>query len=324
MPDAPVVSIVIPTHKRPQILRKCLEHLERQTIIDQIEVIVVNDGDELKIDPSTGSTELVLSQPKDSPQAGSGGELRIPIRVLNVSPCHQGTARNCGVRLASGRFVLFIGDDIFLASDACEKHVDILNSQFSILNSIAVLGFTTWDPACGITPVMKWLERSGWQFGYPMLRPFVHSIIPSAIQHRFTYTSHISLPTEIARQFPFREDVTLYGWEDIEWGWRLAKAGVRLFYEPDAKALHHHHITLEDSLKRMETLGRSAVVMEKLVPELELVPKGWKKWKYRIAAMLPGMRGRHSKAFLKGIATGIHSQVFRQRFSRIGSKEDLM
>ena len=292
MHTTPLLSIVIPTHKRPAILRQCLDHLGRQTIAEQIEVIVVNDADEWKVE---------------------SGKWKVDLKIFNIPQCHQGTARNYGVQQASGKFVMFIGDDIFLAPDACEKHLTILNSQFSILNSTAVLGFTTWDPACVITPVMRWLERSGWQFGYPMISRFAHQIIPSSIQHKFTYTSHISLPTKIAKKFPFREDVTLYGWEDIEWGWRLKEAGVKLFYEPDAKALHHHHMTMEDSLKRMETLGRSAVVMEKLLSKDEaafrrmeelaagVVPRGWKRFKYQIALLLPGMRGAHARAFLCGI-----------------------
>ncbi len=166
---------------------------------------------------------------------------------------------------------------------------------------MAVVGFTTWDPALPITPVMRWLEQSGWQFGYPMIEQYAHGFIPSDIQQRFTYTSHISLPTEIARQFPFREDVTLYGWEDVEWGLRLKKAGVRLFYEPDARALHHHPMTLEASLKRMRTLGISVVTIEKIEPELHVVPRGWKRWAYWAIALLPTMRGRHARAFLRGV-----------------------
>ncbi|NOS67492.1 MAG: glycosyltransferase family 2 protein [Candidatus Peribacteraceae bacterium] len=281
--EAPILSVIIPAHNHPEILRKTLEHLERQTIADQIEVIIVNDGEKLTLRQTQGKSE------------------KLDLRILDVPPCHQGTARNIGAKLAHGKYVMFIGDDIFLAPDACEKHVHSLDSRFSDLR-FAVLGFTTWDPACGITPTMRWLERTGWQFGYPMIKRHAHHFLPSRVQHRFTYTSHISLPTKIARKFPFREYVTLYGWEDIEWGLRLKNAGVKLLYEPGATALHHHHITLKDSLKRMETLGRSAVVMERLVPELKLVPRGWKKRKYRIAAMLPGMRGAHARSFLQGLA----------------------
>ena len=180
---------------------------------------------------------------------------------------------------------------------------EISNFQFPIFNSPrAVLGYTEWDPTLEITPVMHWLDRTGWQFGYRFLQPYIHSYIPKEIQHRFTYTSHISLPREVALRFPFREDVSLYGWEDVEWGWRLAKGGIPLYYEPDARAFHHHHMTLEDSLKRMETLGKSAVIVEGLNPALTLTPKGMKRMAYRMLSLLPTMKGTHAKALMKGMA----------------------
>lgn len=280
--------MVIPTHKRPKILRRCLEHLERQTVADQIEMIVVSDGH----DPETAGVCQTMTNDQSLRKWKS-------FKFFEVPKSQQGVARNRGVQEARGEFILFIGDDIFLAPDACAMHLEHLAHVDHVDH--LVLGSTTWDPAVGITPAMRWLEKTGWQFGYPMIERYAHDFIPANRQHRFTYTSHISLPTEIARQFPFREDVTLYGWEDIEWGWRLKNAGIKLFYEPDARALHHHHITTEESLKRMETLSRSAVMMEKLVPELRLVPRGWKLLKYRLAAMLPGMRGSHIRAILTGI-----------------------
>ena len=307
--SSPLLSVIIPTHNRPEILRACLEHLERQTIADQLEVIVVSDG------PDEQTKSIVVGALHAMPL----------VKYFDIPKSHQGVARNRGMQEATAPVILFIGDDIFLASDACALHLQAHSSPLPRRAErgvgeglgVGVLGFTTWDPAVGITPVMEWLEHSGWQFGYPMIEPFNHSTIPSAIQHHFTYTSNISLPTAIAKKFPFREDVTLYGWEDVEWGWRLknaglppgalggAQGGVELFYEPDARALHHHHMTMEDSLKRMETLGKSAVIMDRIAPELHLVPRGWKLLKYRIASLLPTMRGRHSRAFVRGCASAV-------------------
>lgn len=217
------------------------------------------------------------------------------VKYFEIPKSQQGVARNRGVEEATAERVLFIGDDIFLDRHACEKHADAVG---------AMLGYTTWDPAVGVNNVMSWLEESGWQFGYPLLAPYVHQVVPRNMQARFTYTSNISLPRMIAKQIPFRSDVTLYGWEDIEWGTRLMKENVPLFYEPDAKALHHHHITLEQSLQRMETLGKSAVMIEKIAPELNVVPKGLKRMMYEVAAMIPGLSGAHRKAFLSGIKKG--------------------
>ncbi len=296
----PLLSVIIPTHKRADILKECLHHLERQTIADRIDVIVVSDGRDDK-------TVALFAN----------AAFRIPVRFFEIGKSQQGSARNEGLQHAQGTYVLFIGDDIFLAPDACEKHLEshercelsALDYEHQLKSHTAVrkavLGFITWDPAVGITPVMTWLEQSGWQFGYLDLNirhaAGAEPFIPHRLQHRYTYTSNISLPLDLAKQHLFRTDVHLYGWEDIEWGMRLRNAGVRVFYEPDAKALHHHRITLEESLKRMEILGRSAVEIQEKVSEFDRVPRGWKLFLYRIAAMLPTMAGRHRKAFLKGL-----------------------
>lgn len=280
----------------------------------EIEVIVVSDGHD---DKTAALFVKNQSQSEEGQGEGQGRELTIPVQYFEIEKSQQGVARNEGVKHAKGEYVLFIGDDIFLEPDACEMHlrvyqelgirtlelgdgaIPIPNTQYP--SPCAVLGFTTWDPAAHITPVMRWLEKSGWQFGYPRISRYSGQLIPENIQHRFTYTSHISLPLSVAKELPFRTDVHLYGWEDIEWGRRLKNAGVRLVYEPAARALHHHHLTLEDSLRRMKTLGRSAVEFQKTVPGFDRVPTGWKLLAYKIFALFPTMAGRHRRAFLDGV-----------------------
>ncbi len=279
----PALSIVIPTYKRAPILRECLQRIEAQTIKDRIEVIIISDGH----DDETAALFNKHTQ------------YAIPnTQFFEIPKSQQGVARNRGIERATGNIILLIGDDIFLAPDACEAH---LRAHQQLQTSSAVLGYTEWDPAMDITPVMKWLDKTGWQFGYPLLHTYIHSYIPQNIQHRFSYTSHISLPREVALKFPFREDVTLYGWEDIEWGWRLSQSGIPLYYEPNANAFHHHRMTLADSLRRMETLGTSATIVEKMNPELHLVPHGIKRMGYRLSSLLPTTKGRHAGAFLRGV-----------------------
>ena len=275
------LSIVIPTYRRPQILKKCLDHIEQQTIANQIEVIVVSDGEDME-------TATVVRN----------ANLPIPAQYFSVKKSQQGTARNRGVLEAKSPLILFIGDDIFLEPDACAIHLQSQNRQ----TDNAVLGFVTWDPSVGITPVMRWLERSGWQFGYPHIAQYANDAVPSALQHRFTYTSHISLPTEIARAHPFREDLMMYGWEDMEWGARLRNAGIRLMYMPQARALHHHHLSMNDSLRRMHTLGKSAKYLERKLNEFDRIPRGMKLRLQTLQALLPTMAGKHRRAFLQGLA----------------------
>ena len=274
------LSIVIPTHGRPATVGECLRRIEAQTARERLEVIVVSDGPD-------GATAQVVR----------GHSWAMPVQYLEIPKAQQGAARNRGVREALGARVLFIGDDIFLALDACERHIAMHEGY----PNAAILGFTTWDPAASITPVMHWLEQTGWQFGYPAIARYAGEPLPRAMQHRFTYTSHVSVPRAIAAAHPFREDVTDYGWEDIAWGLDLADAGVALVYEPRAAALHHHHLTLEESLRRMRTIGASAARMAALDPRFDRVPTGWKLLAYRLLALLPTLRGRHARALLQGL-----------------------
>ncbi len=277
----PTLSVVIATHKRADILKQCLDALATQTIAVELDVIVISDGHD-------SDTALLFDHP----------EWKMSVTFFEIAKSQQGVARNRGVEKAKAPLILFINDDIFLAKNACEMHVAV---HGKIGRDAAVLGFTTWDPSLSITPAMKWLESTGWQFGYSMLAPFQHTFVPSDRQERFAYASNISVPTSVAKKFPFREDVTLYGWEDVLWGRQLKDAKIPLYYEPDASAYHCHYITLEDSLERIETLGQSLLHLTKIAPELDRMPTGWKLLAYRLIALTPTIRGRHYRAFLRGL-----------------------
>jgi glycosyltransferase involved in cell wall biosynthesis len=277
------LSIIIPTYKRTDTLRKCLDCIAAQTLKD-LEVIVVSDG------PDEKTSEMLMNL-----------EWPFELQHFAIPKSQQGVCRNRGVEKARGEYALLIGDDIFLAPDACERH---LHAHEKSESDIAVLGFTTWDPSLNVTPLMKWLETSGVQFGYPKIAQYRHQLLPSDQQHWFTYTSNFSLSAKLLFQNKFREDVQLYGWEDMEWGKRLAEADIPVFYEPDAKGYHHHQLSNVEVWQRSKLLGKSAVVMEKIVPSLQLTPKGFKKLAYILLSLLPTYRGKHCRAFLRGMKKG--------------------
>lgn len=237
----------------------------------------------------------------DDPQfetLANTNDFQINIDFETIAPCQQGVARNRGVEKARSSTVLFIGDDIFLKEETCALHESIQRNRGT---PTAVLGSTMWDPDIEVTEVMEWLMQSGWQFGYPKIEKYAGDVLPTRIQHQFAYTSHISVPREVALRLPFLEDINLYGWEDVEWGIRLREEDVPVYYEPNAKAYHHHTMTLEDSLERMETVGESAVLIKQIAPDFDRLPHGWKKVAYHIFSKFPTMAGKHRKAFLRGI-----------------------
>jgi glycosyltransferase involved in cell wall biosynthesis len=88
------VSVVIPTYRRPQLLKKCLEALLEQTITD-FEIIVVSDG------PDSATADLIYSI-----------QAQVPVRYLPL-PKKKGpaAARNYGWQNAEAEIIAFTDDD---------------------------------------------------------------------------------------------------------------------------------------------------------------------------------------------------------------------
>lgn len=260
------LSVIIPTYNRAKILKTCLERLIIQEGVD-FEIIVVDDG-------STDHTADVVSEVKmRKPRTD------VPITYIYQENAHQGAARNNGAKKATGDILLFIGDDIFAEPGFLMQHMNIhtLHSE----EQTVVLGHTTWDPELEITPYMKFLESSGWQFAYHLLKPgFTDHPEP----YKFFYMSNLSMKKSLFEKEQFNLKFKQYGWEDTELGYRCwAKHELRLYYEPDAKALHHHYMDDSALPKRMQTVGRSAVLFQKLQPKVEVMPKGLKALLIKIA-----------------------------------------
>ncbi len=91
------ISIVVPTHDRPQSLQRLLSSLECQKGAPR-EVIVVDDG-------SADATRAILDQWQVAPHPFAA------IAFSNPSAGGPGKARNIGVQLASGTAVAFTDDD---------------------------------------------------------------------------------------------------------------------------------------------------------------------------------------------------------------------
>ena len=94
----PSVSIVIPTYRRPHLLRRCLEALLRQEYpSDRLDVVVVEDD-------GPGSAERVVNELRDA-------DASIRLHYAWVAPSGPGAARNVGWRQARGEVIAFTDDD---------------------------------------------------------------------------------------------------------------------------------------------------------------------------------------------------------------------
>jgi glycosyltransferase involved in cell wall biosynthesis len=280
-------SVVIPTYNRAHILKDCLEALFQQSVAaEDYEVIVVDDG-------SVDSTKkLVKSMQK----------LHKNLVYLYQENQRQGKARNLGVKKAKGKVVVFIGDDIIVTKDFLFEHQRL--HYLDMAENAAVLGFIAWHPKLRLNNFMHWMtdgssvmgKFGGHQFAYEKLRGKAFA------DYNFFYTSNISLKRSLLEKYPFDPAFTIYGWEDIELGYRLfLREKLRIHYNPRAIAYRDRLVTDEILKTRMVDIGKSAWIIHKKYPELKKIPSFFKGTIFRILGSYPSI---FFLAFLNKLSKG--------------------
>lgn len=100
----PQVSIIVPCYNVEKYLAECIESLQAQTLKD-IEIILVDDGS-----PDNSGKICDAYAAKDS-----------RIRVLHKPNQGVSAARNDGLKMATGEYVIFVDSDDYVPAEAYEK-----------------------------------------------------------------------------------------------------------------------------------------------------------------------------------------------------------
>jgi glycosyltransferase involved in cell wall biosynthesis len=114
---SPIVSIIVPVYNVESYLHECLESLVNQTFHD-IEIICVYDS----------SKDCSLSILQE--YAGKDGRLKILERMNNNG---LSSARNAGLSMATGKYILFLDSDDYCDTDLCRKALECAESNLADL-----------------------------------------------------------------------------------------------------------------------------------------------------------------------------------------------
>ena len=101
------VSVIVPVYNTEKYLEKCLDSIVNQTYKD-IEIIVINDG-------STDNSFKIINKYVD----------KYPNIVYKEITNHgQGYARNLGIKLSSGDYIMFLDSDDYVNVDIISKMIN--------------------------------------------------------------------------------------------------------------------------------------------------------------------------------------------------------
>lgn len=109
MAEQPLVSVIVPVYNRHKYLSKCLDSLLAQTYRN-LEIILVDDG----------STDDSL----DICRRYAANDDRCT--VVTQANAGVARARNVGMNIAKGRYIMFVDSDDYVSSDYCQSAINEL------------------------------------------------------------------------------------------------------------------------------------------------------------------------------------------------------
>jgi glycosyltransferase involved in cell wall biosynthesis len=232
------LSVIIPTFNRSAAVSKCIAALEVQTVDpSRFEVVIVDDG-------STDDTGTVARAPS-----------ALSIRYERQENAGANTARNRAIEIALAPILLFINDDTIADPRLIEAHLEAHARAPD--EATAVLGRMTIHPDHAANPFS------------PLHHDASYALLEGVQEAHwsFFFTCNVSVKAAFLRRAG-RFDPNLRWHEDIELGERLAAAGMRLLYRPDALGLHWHGLDERQYLRIAEREAASLVVWRRKRPDL--------------------------------------------------------
>ena len=230
--SGPRISVVIPTYERRATVVRNVAALDRQSFRD-FEAIVVDDGS------GDGSADALRAL-----------ELSFPLTVIEQPNQGAAEARNVGARAAAGEVLLFLDDDMEAEGRLLAEHDrshreggDLVVGDMPV-HPDSPPGLLSWGVGYWAESRRQRLLETGEEIGLDDL-----------------LTGQISIGREdFVRLGGFDTTFTregLFGGEDIDFGYRALKAGLKAVFNPGAITYQYYAVDPASYLRRARETGRS-------------------------------------------------------------------
>jgi len=239
-------SIVIPTYNKLSYLRVTLKSLRSLDFPqNSFEVVVVDDGSQDGTGDYLSAGHFVFRFQSVSHETNRG----------------RSAARNTGLRLAKGRVVVFLDDDMSVVPEFLRVHIH----EHGQASNRVVLGNVRSTPEVARTALVRYLDSRG-----------VHKLKKGQqVPFRYFATGNVSAKRDLLLKGGlFDEQFKEFGGEDLELGCRLHKIGAEFAYAPRARSYRSDYADISHLCRRMMTYGsQSLPILIRKHPELKALVK---------------------------------------------------
>jgi glycosyltransferase involved in cell wall biosynthesis len=231
----PLFTIVVPTFSRPDQLRECLSALAALDTPDgAFEVVVVNDGGPIRLDPLVAEFED-----------------RLDLRLLAQHRTGPGPARNAGAAVARGRYLAFLDDD-------CRPATGWLTALAGELarGERRLVGGSTLNAS----------SRNRYAEASEHIAQFVYDCnLTGRVRERFFRANNIAMRADLFRDLGgFTASIPSATAEDKEFCDRWTSRGLTLQPVPGAVVYHSPDLTFSRFVRQHYNYGRGILAFRRL------------------------------------------------------------
>lgn len=242
MSETPIISVIVPTFQRRKSVVKLLAALARQKHHKPFETLVIVDGS------TDGTVEAVKAQ-----------RLSFPCRVIEQENRGQAAARNRGAAHAAADVLVFFDDDVIPRPNFLDRVTARLESGVDVV--LARIQVGDWVSDSLIARDARCWDADRHQALLSGQTSYEHIVFAATAVRRSCFEQLGGFE----ESFTFRDS---YGNEDVEFGYRLLKAGAKVAYEPLAIACCQILSEPTQILQREYQTGRNDVRLVQMHPEL--------------------------------------------------------
>lgn len=242
-----LLSVIICTYNRAGYLKQVLESLSVQTLIDEFEIIIIDDG-------SSDDTRDIAKSFSDT----------LAAKYFYQKNAGLASARNHGIFASTGEIVLFLDDDDIATPELLKEHMKIHRKYPG--ENYAVLHRTEWSPTLEMTPLMHFVTNVGcFLFAYPYIKN------GDVLDYKNFWGGRTSCKRTFLLKHGIFNPVFKFGNEDTELGYRLSKQNLKVVYNANAVAYMIRPVDFDGFCQRLIKQGRSNLVCSRLhvAPEVQ-------------------------------------------------------
>ena len=205
--NKPLVSVIIPTYKRPEKLVRCLESVFKGTY-ENMEIIVINDDPKSDFRPIIKKFKIRLIQHKKE------------VYVVK--------SRNEGARLAKGEILFFVDDDNIIDKSTIENMI----FKYINIKNVGLIGPLMYNSSGGL-----------WFYGgkATWINPNVRPVPKTELNKELIETDAIPNAYMISRELYLKiggEDPSFPTHEELDMAQRLKLAGYKNYIYTNAITIH--------------------------------------------------------------------------------------